>query len=104
MTKITKYIAAATIASSALLGAGVFAAGPGHMGGIGATNGTIRTINCNTVTVTVSDSSKLKVGDSVSLFDQTQAEANRAVVGKVGTVSNGSFTVQERNGSTVTIN
>lgn len=103
MKNFVKYLAVPVVAGS-LLGVSALA-DTGHIGAEGAaTSGTVSAVNGNSVTITVSDASKIKIGDLLSVIDRSIAEANRAIVGKVTATGSGSFTVQQRNGSTVTVN
>lgn len=108
---MTKYLTGAAIAgtilgmsiivASAHMGMGAGGQGPGDMQGL---TGTVAAINGNSVTVTLNNAGTVKIGDSVFLLDRTIAEANRPIMGTVGTVGSNTFTVQQKDGSTVTVN
>lgn len=99
-----KYLAVPAIAGT-LLGVGTLAASAHMMGPEAkASSGTVASVSGNTVTINLNDATGIKVGDAISVIDHVIAAANRPVVGTVGTVSSGSFTVQEKNGNTATVN
>ncbi len=105
MKNIAKYTSVALILST-FLATAVFA--NTSRDGVGedqkANSGTVTSINGNTVTISLSDATGIKVGDSISVIDRTPEDNNRSTKGTVSAVGNGTFTVKDKKGTTITVN